>query len=131
MKEIIDLIGLNIVDVGLGALLFVLAYVSNMLMSTFYNVKTLEGKFSFDKMLCGLEKIIVLVFGISLLCVVVTTLPLFAVYAGFDIPEEYTDVFNILVIVGSFLVPTCKYTAEAISKLSKILNGGGYDEMPL
>lgn len=56
-----------------------------------------------------------------------TTLPLFANEVGWAIPQEYTDLFADLVIIGAVLLVSCKYIKEAFVKFTEILNAGTSD----
>ena len=56
-----------------------------------------------------------------------TTLPLFANEVGWAIPEEYSDLFADLVIIGAVLLVSCKYIKEAFTKFTAILNAGPVD----
>lgn len=47
---------------------------------------------------------------------------------GWAIPEEYTDIFADLVIVGAVLLVSCKYIKEAFTKFNAILQAKGEDE---
>ena len=81
-----------------------------------------KPKKEFSKVLLGC------VVGLTLLCVSITTLPLFAEQLGWAIPEEYTDIFADLVIVGAVLLVSCKYIKEAFTKFNAILQAKGEDE---
>ena len=59
--------------------------------------------------------------GLSLLCVAITTLPLYANQIGWAIPQEYSDLFADLIILGAVLVVSCKYILEAFTKFKNIL----------
>ena len=63
-----------------------------------------------------------LVVGLTLLCTAITTLPLFANQVGWAIPEEYSDLFADLIIIGAVLLVACKYIKEAFTKFVAILN---------
>ena len=71
--------------------------------------------------------------GLTLLCLAITTLPLFADMIGWEIPAEYTDVFSNLVIIGVVLMVSCKYITEAFVKFKNILDyskeDGNHDEI--
>ena len=54
-------------------------------------------------------------------------LPLFANEVGWAIPEEYSDLFADLVIIGAVLLVSCKYIKEAFTKFTAILNAGPVD----
>ena len=47
---------------------------------------------------------------------------------GWAIPEEYTDIFADLVIVGAVLLVSCKYIKEAFTKFNAILQAKGETE---
>lgn len=47
---------------------------------------------------------------------------------GGAIPEEYTEIFADLVIVGAVLMVSCKYIAEAFTKFRAILQVKGDTE---
>lgn len=78
-------------------------------------------------------KITAFVCGLTLLCVAITTLPLFADMVGWEIPTEYVDIFSNLVIIGAVLMVSCKYIAEAFTKFKAILDATkedkSYDEI--
>lgn len=69
-------------------------------------------------------KILVFVVGLTLLCTAITALPIFANEVGWAIPDEYTDIFADLVIIGAVLLVSCKYIKEAFTKFVAILNTG-------
>ena len=58
-----------------------------------------------------------------------TTLPLFANEVGWAIPEEYSDLFADLVIIGAVLLVSCKYIKEAFTKFTAILNAVPVDNV--
>lgn len=66
-------------------------------------------------------KVAAFVVGLTLLCVSITTLPLYANQVGWAIPEEYADMFADLVIIGAVLIVSCKYIVEAFTKFKAIL----------
>lgn len=118
----IDNIITNLTNVGWAMLIFLCAYVSNMLFSMYYNIKILSEQFEPKRLLNSAIKIGCIVLGLATLVVAITCLPEFANSVGWQIPEEYVDVFNSLAILGVCLVVSCKYIFEAVQKFSKILN---------
>lgn len=88
-------------------------------------MKKCNNCFVFDK---GV-KILTFIVGLTLLCISVITLPLFANKVGWAIPEEYSDLFADLVIIGAVLLVSCKYIKEAFAKFTAILNAGSLDNM--
>nr|DAU22817.1 MAG TPA: hypothetical protein [Caudoviricetes sp.] len=119
MTIIID----NLEKVGIGVVLFLGAYLSNICLGAWRSVK-IEG-YDFDWKLVGqsLIKFIVLGVGIGLLSIVISTLPIYMVYVGIDIAEETMQVLDSIVIITAFVVATTKYVKDAYTKLKDILEG--------
>lgn len=118
----IDIILINLEKVGFGALLFLGAYVANMCLGAWKNVK-IEG-YEFDWKLIGQSalKFVILGVGIGLLSCVVSVIPAYATYAGIEIDADTMSTIDSLVIISSFLCAVIKYTKDAISKLTTIFN---------
>ena len=117
----------NLVNIGWSMLIFLSAYLANVTFSLWYNIKLLHEPFDREKLINSAYKIATFVIGLTLLCVAVTTLPLFANEVGWEIPQEYTDLFADLVIIGAVLLVSCKYIKEAFVKFNAILNAGTSD----
>lgn len=112
----------NLEKVGMGVALFLGAYISNICLGTWRNVK-IEG-YDFDWRLLGQSviKFIVLGVGIGLMSIVVSILPLYMTYVGIDISDEAMQVFDSIVIVAAFMTAAVKYVKDAYSKLKDILS---------
>lgn len=93
-----------------------------------YNIKVLLQPFDRQKMINSGLKVATFIVGLTLLCVAITTLPIYADQLGWAIPEEYTEIFADLVIVGAVLMVSCKYIAEAFTKFRAILQVKGDTE---
>lgn len=123
----------NLANIGWAMLIFLCAYLSNVAFSMYYNIKILLEPFDKQKIVNSCLKIAVFVIGLTLLCLAITTLPLFASMIGWEIPAEYTDIFSDLVIVGAVLIVSCKYIVEAFTKFKAILDATkedkSYDEV--
>lgn len=117
----------NLVTIGWAMLIFLAAYLANVTFSLWYNIKLQKEQFSREKLITGGLKILTFIVGLTLLCISVTTLPLFANDVGWAIPAEYTDLFADLVIIGAVLLVSCKYIKEAFTKFAAILNAGPVD----
>lgn len=120
--EIVNIIIDNLEKVGFGALLFLMAYVSNMLLGAWRNVK-IEG-FDFDWKLIANSavKFVVLCIGIALLSIVVSVLPAFMTYVGIEIDPDTMQVLDSVVIISAFVVACGRYVIEAYNKLKEILD---------
>ena len=99
----------NLINIGWAMLIFLCAYLSNVAFSLYYNIKVLLQPFDRQKMINSGLKVATFVVGLTLLCVAITTLPIYADQLGWAIPEEYTEIFADLVIVGAVLMVSCKY----------------------
>lgn len=120
----------NLSHVGIGLAIFILAYVSNMSFSLYYNIKILGESFDYNKLINSGLKIISFCVGVACLTTVITALPLFADFVGYEIPVEYTDVFSAVVIIAIPLYSSCKYAFEAFGKMKNILTKEGI-EIPI
>ena len=111
----------NLINIGWAMLIFLCAYLSNVAFSLYYNIKILLQPFNRDKAINSALKVTAFLVGLSLLCVAITTLPLYANQIGWAIPQEYSDLFADLIILGAVLVVSCKYILEAFTKFKNIL----------
>ena len=121
MTEIFQIVIENLEKVGIGALLFLGAYVSNVCLGAWRSVK-LEG-YDFDWKLIGQSfvKFAVLGLGIGLLSIVVSILPVYMTYVGIVIEDETMAVLDSIVIITAFVVACGRYVKDAYSKLKEIL----------
>ena len=121
MTEIFQIVIENLEKVGIGALLFLGAYMSNVCLGAWRSVK-IEG-YDFDWKLIGqsLVKFIVLGLGIGLLSIVVSILPVYMTYVGIVIEDETMAVLDSIVIITAFVAACAKYIKDAYGKLKEIL----------
>ena len=121
MTEIFQIVIENLEKVGIGALLFLGAYMSNVCLGAWRSVK-IEG-YDFDWKLISqsLVKFIVLGLGISLLSIVVSILPVYMTYVGIVIEDETMTVLDSIVIITAFVVACGRYVKDAYVKLKEIL----------
>lgn len=118
LAQIVD----NLQKVGIGLGIFVLMYISNMGASIYYNIKILGDKFSSQKLIDSGVKIAALAVAIIAFCLSVTLVIPWVNYVGLPIPEEFSDVLNMVAMCGVALTGIVKYGKEAFTKISKILN---------
>lgn len=123
MNDIIALVLTNLEKVGIGVALFLGAYLANIGLGAWKNVKV-EG-YEFDWKLIGqsILKFFVLILSLGLLSVVMSVIPAYATYIGIEIGAETMETIDSLVVVGAFLTATVKYVTDALSKLKTILGG--------
>ena len=118
----------NLQKVGIGLGIFILMYISNMGASIYYNIKILGDKFSSQKLIDSGIKVASLVVAIIAFCLSVTLVIPWVNYVGLPIPEEFSDVLNMVAMCGVALTGIVKYGKEAFSKISKILNQNSSEE---
>lgn len=114
----------NLISVGIGLSIFIMAYVSNMCFSTYYNIRILGEQFEPSKLKMSGLKIVAFGLGTALLTMAITLILPWANQNGLNIPEEYTEVITTIAILGVCLTGSLKYILEAFTKMGKILNSG-------
>lgn len=120
--DMMNIIIANLEKVGIGVALFMGAYVSNMCLGAWRNVKIEGYDFDWKLIAQSVVKFIVLGIGISLMSIVVSILPVYMEYVGIDITDETMQVIDSLVIITAFVVACVKYIREAYEKLKDILS---------
>ena len=121
MNALMSIVIANLEKVGIGVLLFLGAYLSNICLGVWRNVK-IEG-YDFDWKLIAQSavKFVVLGVGIGLMSIVVSVLPMYMTYVGIVIEDETMTVLDSIVIITAFVVACGRYVKDAYSKLKEIL----------
>lgn len=112
----------NLEKVGIGAALFLGAYISNILFGIWKNVKISGYAFNWRLILESVLKYIILGVGIAMLSVVISAVPQYAAYVGIEIGQDTIELIDSVVIIGAFLTTTLRYSVDSISKLKDILS---------
>lgn len=112
---------LNLEKVGVGVALFLGAYLSNILLGIWSNVKIEGYDFDWKLIAQSLVKFVVLGLGVGILSVVVSVIPMYLTYIGIEIGAETMDTIDSMVIIGAFATATIKYITDAIGKIKAIL----------
>lgn len=121
MNEIMTIVLLNLEKVGVGVALFLGAYLSNILLGIWSNVKIEGYDFDWKLIVQSLVKFIVLGLGVGILSVVVSIIPMYLTYIGIEIGAETMETIDSMVIIGAFATATIKYVTDALSKIKAIL----------
>ena len=121
MNEILTLVLINLEKVGIGIALFMGAYIANIGLGIWKNVKIEGYEFDGKLILQSLAKFAVLIISLGLLSVVISIIPAYATYIGIEIGAETMETIDSLVVVGAFLTATIRYIWDGISKLKNIL----------
>lgn len=112
----------NLEKVGIGAALFLGAYISNILFGIWKNVKISGYAFNWRLILESALKYIILGVGIAMLSIVISAVPQYATYVGIEIGQDTIELIDSIVIIGAFLTATLRYSVDSISKLKDILS---------
>lgn len=121
MNNILILILTNLEKIGVGIGLFMGAYLANIGLGVWKNVKIDGSTFDWTLIKKSIVKFIVLILSIALLSIVVSVIPAYATYVGVEISQEVLETIDALVIIGAFLTATVRYVGDAVSKLKTIL----------
>ena len=121
MNDIITLVIANLEKVGIGAALFLGAYLANIGLGAWKNVKVEGYEFDWKLIWQSVQKYIILILCLGLLSVVISVIPAYATYIGIEIGAETMETIDSLVIIGAFMSATVKYTVEAIGKVKTLL----------
>lgn len=124
MNDILMLIVSNLEKVGIGAAIFFGAYLANMALGAWRNVKIDGGSFDWKMIGNSLLKYVVLTVGIAILAVVVAVVPEYATYVGITIEPTTLETIDAIIIIGAFLTSAIRYIVDGISKLKAILGVG-------
>lgn len=111
----------NLEKVGIGAGMFLAAYLANIGLGAWNSVKIDGSAFEWRLIGQSVVKFIVLGISIALLSCVVSLIPVYASYIGLEIDPTTLETIDSIVIIGSFLTATIKYTGDAVSKLKTLL----------
>lgn len=121
MHNIMMIVIANLEKVGIGVSLFLGAYIANILLGVWKNVKIEGYDFNWELILQSLLKFVVLGLGVGLLSVVASIIPMYLTYIGIEIGAETMETIDSMVIIGAFLTATIRYIGDGISKLKNIL----------
>ena len=121
MENIFTLILINLEKIGIGICLFLGAYLSNMGLGIWKNVKIDGSTFDWTLIKQSVVKFIVLILSIALLSIVISVIPAYVTYVGIEISQDVLETIDALVILGAFLTATLRYAVDAVGKLKTIL----------
>lgn len=121
MNEIFNLVIFNLEKIGIGAILFLSAYVANILLGAWKNVKIEGYEFNWKLIMQSIIKFIVLGVGVGLLSIVISIIPMYLTYIGIEIGAETMETIDSMVIISAFITATIKYVADSIAKIKAIL----------
>ena len=121
MTDIMMLVLDNLEKIGIGVLLFLCAYLANMGLGAWNNVKIGGATFDLKLIINSVVKFIVLGLSLSLLSFVVSVIPAYATYVGIEIGAETMETIDSLVIIGAFMTATIRYILDAINKVKVML----------
>lgn len=121
MNEILSAVIENLESIGIGALLFLGAYVSNIGLGVWKNVKIEGYDFDWNKILSSIVKFAVLAVSIGLMAVVMSIIPYYIGFVGIEVEEATLQAIDSLIIIGAFLTATIRYIMDGVGKIKVIL----------
>ena len=121
MNALMSIVIANLEKVGIGVLLFLGAYLSNICLGVWRNVKIEGYDFDWKLIAQSVVKFVVLGVGIGLMAIVFSILPMYMTYVGIVIEDETMAVLDSIVIITAFVVACGRYVKDAYSKLKEIL----------
>lgn len=121
MNDIMNVVIVNLEKVGIGVALFLSAYIANIFLGAWANVKIEGYEFDWKLIAQSLVKFVVLGIGVGILSVVVSIIPIYLTYIGIEIGAETMDTIDSMVIIGAFSAATVRYVSDALSKIKNIL----------
>ena len=124
MNEVMLIVLENLEKVGIGIVLFVAAYLSNMGLGAWKSCQIDGFEFDWKLMVKSLIKFGILVGSIGLLSIVVSLIPVYMNYIGAAFEETTIQAIDGIVIVSAFLTATIRYAVDAIGKIKVILGIG-------
>lgn len=119
-----ELVLMNLEKVMLGALIFLGAYISNVMLGAWKSVKIDGSTFDWKMILNSAIKYAVLTIGIAILAIVVAVVPEYATYIGITIEDATLQAIDSIVIIGAFLTSAIRYLVDAVNKVKTILGIG-------
>lgn len=124
-QEIIN----NLQNVGIALIFYGIGWLANTSAKLYYNIEILKQEFDMKRFWNSLLKVLSVVVSMTCQVVGITAIPIFVNEIGFSIPQEYTDVFNVIVIIGIIITVACKYLAEAFQTTKDIISYSKDDEI--
>ncbi len=121
MNEIVLAIVNNLESIGIGALLFLGAYVSNIGLGIWKNVKIEGYDFDWRKLVSSIVKFAVLAVSIGIMSVVMSVIPYYVSYIGVTVEEATLQAIDGIIILSAFLGATIRYVMDGVNKLKAIL----------
>lgn len=121
MTDILSLILLNLEKIGFGVLLFLGAYLANIGLGAWKNVKIDGGSFDWKLIAQSAVKFGVLGLSLALLSIVLTLIPAYATYIGIEIAADTMETIDSIVVISAFLTATIRYAVDAVSKIKGII----------
>lgn len=110
----------NLEQLGIGMLLFLLAYISNMGLGAYKNVKLDGNTFDWKKIKQSGIKFVTLGISIAILSIVLSVIPNYITYIGITIAPETLSTLDGVIIISSFLGATINYLIDSVNKIKEI-----------
>lgn len=118
----LELLLSNLIYIGLAMALLAVVWLSNFVLSLYYNIKLLSEPFDVKRVKSGILKLLSTIIGTGLLVVAITFVPIYLNAVGVEIAKDFTQFFSILTIVAIFTKSIYFYIKQAYDTLNGILD---------
>lgn len=119
----------NLQLTGMALLFYAVGWLANTSAKLYYNIEIEKQDFDKSRFCNSLLKVLSVVVSMTFQVIGITAIPIFVNEVGFEIPAEYIDVFNIVVIIGVIITVAVKYLVEAFNTTKEIIKYSKDDEI--
>ncbi|MEG0899813.1 MAG: hypothetical protein RSF40_08920 [Oscillospiraceae bacterium] len=121
MKELFNVLIINLQYIGIAFGIFSLCVIANVIASLYHNTRMLKNKFDLVRFGDGFLKMITIGATTAILAIIVTLIPYMFGIVGVNIPEDISKLFTIGAIVMLYWKGIQKYYIEAYNTENDIL----------
>lgn len=114
---------LDLVNVGYAYLVFLLAYLANILFSLYYNIKINGEDFNKHTLMASLKKAFVFVLATFAMVVAVDAAVIYLAAYAPELSKTAKETVTIIMVVSTIGRAALKYIVEAYNTFANVLNG--------
>lgn len=114
---------LDLINVCYAYVVFLLAYVANILFSIYYNTKVNNDKFDKEKLYQSIKKAIIFVIATFALVIAVDVALLYINAYAPELSESAKNTVSIVMVASTIGRAALKYIVEAYNTFVNVLNG--------
>lgn len=122
-KNYMETLRLDLINVCYAYVVFLLAYVANILFSIYYNTKVNNDKFDKEKLYQSIKKAIIFVIATFALVIAVDVALLYINAYAPELSESAKNTVSIVMVASTIGRAALKYIVEAYNTFVNVLNG--------